>query len=221
MMKKIVLVFIVLGLVSIGHAEVIGDFEGGSLDGWRLNDWEANNGSVSTSSTAGTATLGSSSLALVTDAGYWALAYDSGALTVQPTALTFDLTMIASEWTDPCAVADAWTQVADKIHLQGGGITTVETTAATAVDRVTGLPTGKDWGNWGGTEPDAFKTFTLDLTGIPLVGTDWFQINISVQNNPGLDGGNFYFDNIQLVPEPATMLLLGLGGLILRRRKRS
>lgn len=29
-----------------------------------------------------------------------------------------------------------------------------------------------------------------------------------------------YLDNISVVPEPATMLLLGLGGLVLRRRKR-
>lgn len=33
------------------------------------------------------------------------------------------------------------------------------------------------------------------------------------------DGGSYGFDNLSVVPEPATMALLGLGGLLLRRRK--
>ena len=33
------------------------------------------------------------------------------------------------------------------------------------------------------------------------------------------DGGSYGFDNMAVFPAPATMALLGLGGLLLRRRK--
>ncbi len=33
------------------------------------------------------------------------------------------------------------------------------------------------------------------------------------------DGGSYGFDNLSVVPEPATMALLGLGALVLRRKK--
>jgi len=38
--------------------------------------------------------------------------------------------------------------------------------------------------------------------------------------NSGGGQPDFYFDNAMLAPEPATIALLGLGGLLLRRRKR-
>ena len=70
-------------------------------------------------------------------------------------------------------------------------------------------------------------TFDLDLTGIwtqvsvPYVATaaddgDNIQIGFS---SPG-GGYKFVVDDVHLIPEPATMMMLGLGGLALIRRKR-
>lgn len=63
--------------------------------------------------------------------------------------------------------------------------------------------------------------------GVPL--DSWQQMSLTFAANAGFDGsqvqvflqgsGGSYVDNVSLVPEPATMMLLGLGGLLIRKRK--
>lgn len=57
-----------------------------------------------------------------------------------------------------------------------------------------------------------------------IAGTDetiaWFEFAL-ISNIDGASNSKFYVDNITIIPEPMTMSLLGLGGLVLLRRKRS
>jgi len=170
---------------------VIGDFENGSLDNW-MEAWEGS--PVLVNSTIGV-TSGSGSLSVTTTDGYYCLQWNAPTVpaSMAGQSLVFDLTMIASEWP-----VDAWTKVADKVALNSDGATGwKEFTSATAIDRLTGAPTSLDWGRWSDTEPDAVKTYTVDISDYDLTGATWFQINITIQGGDGL--GHFYFDNVQLI----------------------
>jgi len=71
-------------------------------------------------------------------------------------------------------------------------------------------------------ESDSIDTWKSGSTIIDntTAGATFMRVNLFLINTLGPDGfGNCHFDNISVVPEPATMVLLGLGALMLRRRK--
>ena len=219
-MKKIMTVLFVAGLTCASQADVIGNFEDAGLDGWTPAT-----ATLSQSTTAGTVTLDSYSLSVhkPDNSGYWELTVNLPAPSFAPTQLSFDLTMIASEWVD----GSEWTKVADKISLNSDGPSGWTEWLSTdagrqVIDRNTLAPAPLDWGPWYG---DSQLTMIQDVSAYDATGATWFQVNISIQQNDGLlptPAGNFYIDNVQLIPEPGTLGLIGLGmlGLAVRRRRR-
>jgi hypothetical protein len=70
-----------------------------------------------------------------------------------------------------------------------------------------------------------WATYELDWVVAPTVTS--VTVAFAVSNNapwnptPGPTGCVYGFDNVQIVPEPATMILLGLGSLALLKRRKS
>jgi hypothetical protein len=167
---------------------VIGDFENG------VGDWTAFTGANATLAVSEVgATSGSHSLAVKIVGGYYAIQYNAPSVPkiLPGMTLRFDLTMVQSEWT-----GNNWTKVADKIAVNSNGTSGWKEYFPKATDRVTGADTASDWGPW---NPDALKTYTVDISNYDATGATWFQIVIALQQNPDAGAGNFYIDNVKLI----------------------
>jgi hypothetical protein len=221
-MSRILLTICVsLLLVSSTYAadKVIGNWETGTGDGW--NTWNADGGSngslligtlplsgaVTYSSSTIGATLGSSSLHIAQSGWLQSFAVSlSGADFTSHNTFSIDMTVAANDG----SIAGGYTQIAGIwMNAATTGWTSI---SATLINFY--------W--WPGSGQRTL-TQTVDYSAYRAANASsgWGQIIIAFNTGGGAPP-DFYLDNAKLtgIPEPATMAMLGLGGLALIRRKR-
>jgi hypothetical protein len=247
MCRKIVLLFLVLGMASVSYGTVdpISSWEtAGSPDGWAVSTWGTQGDTIigpgqTVGVTRGVGSLGTVKTLNHLDTGGktwgWNIAYasyNSGGHSNVSTSvfktdfwnaihagkqLQIDITY------DPAAMED------------NGGEKFFDSHAYLQVGTTTGSQVNVQWehlADWNGL---GLQTFHVSLDTTPMMdGLDaiignstqinWIQFIVGWQAGPGWSGqGLVYYDDFKLavpIPEPATMALLGLGALALIRRKR-
>lgn len=220
MKAKVVFSLFVLGLVSFSFADiVVGDFEN-STDGWWTGGWNPGDTSMPVQANA---TLGEWSMQMTQVQGGWdnTIECDLGGTAAQAVLgaygkVSVDITTFADDfpagWAQLGLLVNTglgeeggWAQTLwDVFDWQNVEIGTTQTLVfQISEDAMSKMAQASGWANIG------FISNTESNESDPITGEPAYP-TMAV----------YYFDNIRvLVPEPASLILLGLGGLSLLRRR--
>lgn len=235
-MKKlmVMLMVMVMSMASISMATVY-DAEANADNMIRGTSHRGNNHGVNTLSFAGIAN-GSEWVHAISN---WALPGDLSGQTVTLATVTYEL---RDDYDDPAIVGDiAYVQGITHSWLEGTGWgnddAQVSGSSWETYDGVNEWDSGPNGGDYDGVTYDSVEitalgqAITFDITalaqqwadgtlgayGVKMAKSGGGAGYFAVSNREYEEGGAML--HLEYIPEPATMMLLGLGGLLIRRKK--
>ncbi len=210
--KRITVVLTVMSMIGIVNANLLtnGDFQTGDA-----TDWDNWNSTTTDQDNAGNPLTGNGKSTAGGYGDFTAKAWGDGQ---QWGNGGFSQTVAATAGTPYAVSAEAMHITGDA--LTNGGIGVLKLTFRDAANNPLNGPYGEEIAmiNAGSTT-DIWHY----LSGSRVAPVDTTQVEVTLMmqwTTTGPDGGAAFFDNVELVPEPTTMALLGLGGLLLRRRRK-
>jgi len=200
----------ILGLVSLSHAEMLSYTFDADTEGFSNLAWQAAD------------PVGWSDVATVQmthEAGAWQVPQIKEFGWVAGGGSANEQLAMQANANDPLA------QISFDVMVDGGSFTPGAETWYQLI--MIGNGDGAGWtqtqltDDWHDVDDATLYTQHFDLSFADMgwtPGTTWFQIYMG-SNSDGAVTSNYYLDNVVITPEPTTMALLGLGALVLRRRK--
>jgi len=214
MSKKLIVTLIVIALTGVSYGGVIGTWEGTDGDGWI--DW-GNQTSVLPNDPNHTAQYQAQQSVGVTNGSYSLGITQSGwgqslSVKLQDIGAITDFmnnNILAIDFSVPAGTTGGWVEIYTcSVNVEGFSWADMDANKPAP---------GSHFDMWAGS-PERTVTVTWDYSDWkPATAPSYAEFIFAFNSGDGAD--QMYVDNARLIPEPTMIALLGLGGLLLRRRK--